>query len=78
MSLPESSHAEEHQQLVALYALGVLDHPEQQEFERHLAECSNCQTLLAHDRRTLAWLGAAQPELEPPPDFKQRLLDHGA
>src|SRR2546426_5080856 len=71
-------HSTEDEQSAALYALGSLDGAERAAFERHLAHCIRCQRAVDEDRRTIAQLDAALPELEPSPALKSRVLAHAA
>ena len=74
MSGSAAPHTSEQEELAALYALDLLDESELTTFERHLAGCDRCETLVEQDRRTAARLSAAAPELAPSAMFKERLL----
>lgn len=78
MPTPSSSHSPDQEELVALYALGVLEGGERQVFEVHLGQCNVCQARMLEDRMAVAALAAASPEMEPSPGFKPRLLQQAA
>jgi anti-sigma-K factor RskA len=69
---PVDDHTEEFEQLAGLVALDVLAGEELVRFERHAAICERCRLVVRLDRETLA---RAAPEMDPSPDFKQRLLE---
>jgi anti-sigma-K factor RskA len=71
------AHSERHEELVAASALGLplLELEERAELDRHLAEgCAVCEGLLADFRRAATALGAAVPEVAPPPELKAKIL----
>jgi anti-sigma-K factor RskA len=74
-STPVDDHTEEFEQLAGLSALDVLEGEELARFEQHAAHCEQCRLMVRLDREVLAGLA---PEMEPSPDFKQRLLERGA
>lgn len=67
--MPEELH-----DLVAPYALDALDDDERARFERHLAECEQCQQELADLQGAAAALAFAESS-EPPPELRQRILE---
>lgn len=73
-----ADHTPEHTELAGLYALGSLDGDELETFRAHLDRCAACRTTVEQDRRTLARLTAATPEMEPSPGFRERLLARAA
>ncbi len=56
-------------ELAALYALGMLEPPEQRAAEEHLTHCDACRRLLAQAESDVASIAAAQTQLEPPARF---------
>src|SRR5919198_2343121 len=60
-----NAHLAQHDELAALCALDLLEGQELVEFQTHLAMCARCCATVEYDRRTLALLGAAAPEMEP-------------
>src|SRR5437763_9718153 len=68
---PVDDHTEEFDQLAGLVALEILDGDELVRFEQHVAACERCQVMVRLDREALA---RAAPEMDPSPDFKQRLM----
>src|SRR5579872_3158235 len=71
-STPVDDHTEEFEQLAGLSALDVLEGDELARFEQHAAQCERCRVMARLDREALARIA---PEMDPSPDFKQRLLD---
>ncbi|HEX5403831.1 MAG TPA: anti-sigma factor [Pseudonocardiaceae bacterium] len=60
--------------LTGAYALNALDDTERAEFERHLAECPDCEREVAEFRRTANLLGAAVAE-QPSDSLRQRVFN---
>jgi hypothetical protein len=75
---PAQEHSTDSEQTVALYAMELLEGDELTAFERHLAECAECQLLVEQDRVTSSLLTLASPEREPPPELKKQLLEAAA
>lgn len=71
-------HSIEFDQTAGLSALGIIEGDERQRFEAHLAHCERCQVRVRVDRDTLRGLLLSAPEMDPSPDFKQRLLQRAA
>ena len=65
---------EQHSDNLAPWLLGALPPLEAEVFERHLAGCEACQQEAARLRPGVAALGAAAPEVEPPPELKGALM----
>jgi hypothetical protein len=59
---------------IGAYLLGALDDGERRAFERHLAECGECQDELARLRPAADALPGSVVQLEPPPGLKTRLM----
>jgi hypothetical protein len=74
-SPPVNDHTEEFEQLAGLSALDVLEGDELARFEQHAAQCERCRVIVRLDREALA---LAAPEMEPSPDFKERLMQAAA
>jgi anti-sigma-K factor RskA len=74
-STPVDDHTEEFEQLAGLSALDLLAGDELARFEEHAARCERCRVMVRLDREALA---LAAPEMDPSPDFKQRLLQRAA
>ena len=74
-STPVDDHTEEFEQLAGLSALDVLEGEERDRFEAHAAGCERCRMMVRLDREALA---RSAPEMDPSPDFKQRLLQRAA
>ena len=55
------------------YLMGELEAPARQALEEHLAECGLCRRMLESCRQTLQAADAI-PQIEPRPDFAQRVL----
>jgi hypothetical protein len=68
---PVDDHTDEFEQLAGLVALDILEGEELSRFEQHAATCQRCRVMVQLDREALA---RATPEMDPSPDFKQRLL----
>jgi anti-sigma-K factor RskA len=66
--------AEELHDLVAPYALDVLEPGERELFERHLEECPDCRAQLAEFQATASALAYAE-SIEPPPALRERILE---
>jgi anti-sigma factor RsiW len=49
-------------ELVTAFLDGALDPETEQRFVEHLALCDGCETYLAQMRRTIAEVGAVEPE----------------
>jgi len=65
---------EQYDDLVAAYALDVLDATERRAFEAHLATCDACRTTLAELRRVSAGIGLSVDAVEPPASLRARTL----
>jgi anti-sigma-K factor RskA len=74
-STPVDEHTEEFEQLAGLSALDVLEGEERDRFEAHAARCERCRLMVRLDREALA---LAAPEMDPSPDFKNRLMQRAA
>jgi anti-sigma-K factor RskA len=72
---PVDEHTDEFEQLAGLVALEILDGDELARFEQHAAHCDRCRLMVRLDREALA---LAAPEMDPSPDFKQRLMERAA
>ncbi|MBV9581653.1 MAG: anti-sigma factor [Chloroflexi bacterium] len=72
---PVDDHTEEFEELAGLAALDVLEGQELVHFEQHAARCERCSVMVRLDREALA---RAAPEMDPSPDFKQRLMQRAA
>ncbi len=57
----------------SLYALGLLEGAERENFERHLGTCPACRALVEQDQELIAQLSAAEPERDPSPELEARL-----
>ena len=69
------SHNEQHEELVALLALGSPLGADAAELERHRAEgCATCEQLLAEGREAAGALGASVPPTRPPAELRERIL----
>lgn len=62
-------------ELTAGYALNALGDDEARAYERHLAECAQCQIELARFTETSAALGFAAPPHAPPAGLRAKILD---
>jgi anti-sigma factor RsiW len=57
----------------------VLEGDDQARFEAHAARCERCRVIVRLDRQALRQLSlASAPEMDPSPDFKQRLMQRAA
>lgn len=74
-SIPVNDHTEEFEELAALMSLDVLEGDELTRFQQHAANCERCQLMVRMNREALA---LAAPEMDPSPEFKQRLLERAA
>ena len=71
-----NEHRPEHEELVALYALGVLDGEDLERLEAHLASgCARCRRELAQRRGEVAALAEAADEEMPPAGAREALLE---
>ncbi|OLP18814.1 anti-sigma factor [Leptolyngbya sp. 'hensonii'] len=61
--------------LVALYALDILDEQERLLVEQSIADCSDLEAELADFQTAVAALAYSTPPIVPAPDLKQRLFD---
>jgi anti-sigma-K factor RskA len=61
--------------LSAAVALGAADPEDERRVEEHASECADCARQLAHFREVGAALGAAVPQIEPPPAVRERLFE---
>ncbi|MEW6775725.1 MAG: anti-sigma factor [Bdellovibrionota bacterium] len=69
------SHRDEHLDLCAAEALGVLTPSERRELELHLAEgCLECERARREFAGGTTVLGASAPQVAPPPILKNRVL----
>jgi Anti-sigma-K factor rskA len=75
---PVDDHSEEFEQLAGLSALRVLDGDELERFEQHAEHCERCQVMVRLDRQALMGVSLVAPEMDPSPDFKQRLMQRAA
>ena len=70
-----SAHRDEHLDLCAGYALGVLDEADRRALETHLAEgCAICDAELARHGTSVERLAALAPAVTPPPALRARVL----
>src|ERR1039457_5389160 len=53
---------------------GVLSPDEQQNFERHLAECPHCRSQYEENQKMNDILSQALPELRPDHNFERRII----
>jgi anti-sigma-K factor RskA len=60
---------------IAAYALGALDPVETRELEAHLDGCRSCRGYLAELRPGLDVLAASVPQVEAPPELRERLVE---
>jgi anti-sigma-K factor RskA len=61
-------------ELSAAYALDALSADERQEFEEHLAHCTECQETVAAFHDTAASLAHGVEAQQPPPELRSRIL----
>ncbi len=61
-------------ELLPAYALGTLDNEELEQVVAHLADCSSCREELVGYEALVTELGMALPQVDPPPQLKERLL----
>jgi anti-sigma-K factor RskA len=71
-------HSPADEELAALYALHLLEGQELADFANHLTRCARCKGIVEQDRRVLAVLDAAAPEMDTSPDLRERLLRRAA
>jgi len=62
-------------ELIAAYALDVLDADEKKAYEAHLATCEQCRHDLAQLTETVGALALAAEPAEPPDRLRSRILD---
>lgn len=72
---PVDDHTQDFDELAALAALEILEGDELLRFQQHAEHCERCQLMVRLDREALA---RAAPEMDPSPDFKQRLMERAA
>ncbi|MBV9174821.1 MAG: anti-sigma factor [Chloroflexi bacterium] len=75
---PVDDHTEEFEQLAGLSALDVLEGDDRSRFQAHVARCERCQVIVRLDREALRHLSSTAPEMDPSPDFKDRLMHRAA
>jgi anti-sigma-K factor RskA len=75
---PAPDHTTDAESLAGLYAFGALDGADLARFERHLAVCGRCAEVVDGDLAIVSALSLTAPEVEPAPDFKERLLARAA
>jgi anti-sigma-K factor RskA len=56
------------------YALGVLDEPDREAFEAHLATCAACTAEVRDLTEVAATLALDLPQIDPPPALRERVL----
>lgn len=71
MSTTPGGHAE----LAVAWALHALEPEEDAEFAAHLAECPECQDVVAGTEEVSALLGTAVEPVDPPPSLRARILE---
>jgi anti-sigma-K factor RskA len=75
---PAPDHTQDAEGQAGLYAFGILDGAELARFERHLAGCGRCAEVVDGDQAIVSTLSLTAPEVEPAPDFKDRLMAKAA
>ena len=65
-----------HSENVEMYVLGGLTEEEQQAFEEHLQNCSECQRQVEELREVVGLLPLTSEPVEPPSGMKDRVLGH--
>jgi anti-sigma-K factor RskA len=75
---PAPDHTADAESQAGLYAFGVLEGAELARFERHLTVCGRCAEVVDGDLAIVSTLSLTEPEAEPAPDFKERLLARAA
>ncbi len=73
MNTVEDLSCQELVELVTDYLEDALPPPERERFERHLAECGNCEIYLDQMRRTIELTGSLGPD-SISPEAEQALL----
>jgi anti-sigma factor RsiW len=61
---------------LSAFALGVLDVKELSIVAEHLVSCARCHTIARSYTAVVALLALAAPQVEPSPDFRQRILSY--
>jgi anti-sigma factor ChrR (cupin superfamily) len=74
MSMSHQNVTDEIRELASTYALGLLETPETDAFERHFAVCSVCQSEVKAFQEVAAELAHTVPEVRPAPRVRQELL----
>lgn len=69
-----SAHRPEHEEAVALYALGMLEDAERDRLEAHLADCDHCRRELALRRGEVVLLADTVEAEEPSPAVLEGLM----
>jgi anti-sigma-K factor RskA len=75
---PVDDHTEEFEQLAGLSALDALEGEDLGRFQAHATHCERCRLIVQLDREALRHLSATAPEMDPSPDFKERLMQRAA
>jgi anti-sigma-K factor RskA len=75
---PAPDHTQDAEGQAGLYAFGILEGAELARFERHLAACGRCAEVVDGDQAIVSTLSLTSPEVEPSPDFKDRLMAKAA
>ena len=65
---------DEYKDNIAPYVLGALPELEAELLERHVAGCDTCRAELEELRPVSAALARSVPQVEPPPELKERLM----
>ena len=63
-----------HSPTVVGHVVGALEPDEETEIVGHLAQCAECRTVLEETLKVTHALGAAVPQLDPPPRLRENLL----